>query len=114
MSRMTRLQYNAMRPSSDRKQTLKEFMAMANREAKRRMIADGIIEDPSRKEPKFQFHWEATVTHVGSTGGIVKANTRGEARALIKKELGLSKNASLNKYILKIVRVPNAATPAIS
>lgn len=75
------------------------------REVKRKLIADGKIVDPSKRAPKYQYHWT-----IGDRdqGGIVAANTTGEARGLIKKQIGI-KRGRLPQCI-KIVRIPNDAT----
>jgi len=75
------------------------------REVRRRLIADGKIVDPSKNPPKWQYHWT-----VGDRdqGGIVCANTTGEARGLIKKQIGIKKGRLPN--CIKIVRIPNDAS----
>ncbi len=80
----------------------KERLAFLFREVKRRLIKDGKIVDPSKNPPKYQYHWT-----VGDRdqGGIVVANTMGEARGLIKKQIGI-KRGRLPQCIT-IVRIIN-------
>lgn len=84
------------------KQTKKEKLAFLFREVKRRLIKDGKIDDPSKRPPKYQYHWT-----VGDRdqGGIVAANTMGEARGLIKKQIGIKKGRL--PQCIKIVRIIN-------
>jgi hypothetical protein len=107
MSRSTQMQYVLSRPSTRPQMTRKEFLVKVQREMKRRMIADGVIEDPRTKRPKFDWHWSIGET----TGGIVQANTRGEARAQIKHRLKLHR-LPVGITIIKIA--PNANSPAIT
>src|SRR5438105_3742326 len=81
--RQTRLEYTN-KVGRGPKVSASEFMAKVKRLMKRRMVADGVIE-PTSTRPKFDWQWS---NDAGTIGGTVQANTRGEARALIKKELG--------------------------
>ncbi len=87
----------------------KERLAFLFREVKRRLIKDGKIDDPSKRPPKYQYHWT-----VGDRdqGGIVVANTMGEARGLIKKQIGI-KRGRLPQCI-KIVRIINDSSSSPS
>lgn len=88
-------------PIRPMKITPKEFMEKLRREVKRRLVADGLVVDPSKQPPKYEWHWM-----LGDRYGIVRANTSGEARGRIKQELGLKDR--LPKEI-QIVRIdPNA------
>lgn len=82
------------------KVTPEQVMEKLRREVKRRLLADGLISDPSKAPPKYEWHWM-----LGDQYGIVRANTSGEARGKIKQELGLKKR--LPKEI-QIVRVDHA------
>jgi len=75
------------------------------REVKRRLIADGRIEDTSKRAKKYQYHWT-----VGDRdqGGIVLADHAGEARGLIKKQIGIKKGRL--PQCIKIVRIDNDST----
>jgi hypothetical protein len=112
------MQYVLSRPSTLPKLTKRQILTKLQREVKRRMIADGVIEDPSQREPRFEWHWEYVDSVLGNLvhhgGGVVKADTRSEARALIKEELGRTvpttfsnlKRLPHNISIVKVV--PNA------
>jgi hypothetical protein len=65
-------------------------LSYLKRQMKRKMIADGVIVDPRNAPPKYQWEWQHD-----DTNGVVDANTRGEARALIKKAMFLSPNKRL-------------------
>jgi hypothetical protein len=78
------------------------------REIKRRLIASGQMTDPRLAPPRYEWHWSVG----GNKGGVVQANTKGEARARIKEALGLRKKDTFPS-VIKIVRVtPNADTQA--
>lgn len=99
MSRRTRLQQPV--PIRGVKLTTAEYMVKLRREVKRRLIADGLISDPSKQPPKYEWHWK-----LGERGGIVVANNGGEARGLIKKELGLKQRLPNHIQIVRVI--PNA------
>jgi hypothetical protein len=94
--------------STVRKTTKKDRFKRFYREVRRRLIADGKIVDPSKNPPKYQYHWT-----VGDRdeGGIVYANTTGEARGLIKKWLGIKKGRL--PEVIKIVRIDNAVSSTL-
>lgn len=89
------------------KPSKKARLAFLYREVKRRLIKDGKIDDPSKRPPKYQYHWT-----VGDRdqGGIVVANTMGEARGLIKKQIGIKKGRL--PQCIKIVRIINDSSPS--
>lgn len=104
MSRRT--QHETIRQPRRRPHTKREMAAGLFREVKRRLIASGQMSDPSLAPPKYDWHWCIS----GNRGGIVSANTKGEAKALIKEALGLRKKDTLPS-VIKIVRVsPDANT----
>jgi hypothetical protein len=70
--------------------TYEEVLGYLKRQMKRQMIADGLIVDPSKAPPKYLWNW-----YHEDKNGEVTANTRGEARSLIKKALGVSPNKRL-------------------
>jgi hypothetical protein len=78
--------HDVVRGPAQKKFSPREKAELVAREVKRRLIAQGIMSDPSKREPKFEFHWQ---TASGQIGGIEKANTKGEARARIKASLGV-------------------------
>lgn len=57
--------------------------------------------------PKFQFHWHMPD---GMTGGLVWANTTGEARAQIKKNLGIGSHGRLPSSVSIIRSILKPAT----
>ena len=67
-------------------------MAKVKRQIKRKAVADGVIVDPAKRPPRHTWAWECPD---GLTGGIVKANTRSEARSLIKSRLSIPKKRRL-------------------
>ena len=81
--RQTRLEYTN-KIGRGPKVSVSEFMAKVKRLMKRRMAADGVL-DKSDDRPRFDWQWS---NDAGTVGGTVQANTRGEARAQIKKVLG--------------------------
>ncbi len=88
------------------KKTKKEMAAQMAREIKRRLIKHGLVTDPSLNPPKYEFHWA-----LGQRGGgIVKANTAGEGRGLIKAALGLRSKDTLPSNITIVRVTPSAAT----
>jgi hypothetical protein len=100
MSRSTR---HEIRPATAgrRKVTKREAAALLAREIKRRLISAGQMLNPALAGPKFTFAW--SVGDSRGVGGMVDANTTGEARALIKKRLGLKKRDTL-PHVVKIER----------
>ncbi len=88
-----------------RKTTKAERFKKFYREVKRKLIADGKIADPSKREKKFQYHWTIGTR---DEGGIVLADTTGEARGLIKKQLGIKKGRL--PECITFVRIPNDST----
>jgi hypothetical protein len=111
MARTTRFQYFERLPLGRRKIGFDEALGMVKRQIKRKAIADGLIVDPATRPPKYQWSWEcpAGMTSVtftmkqgdlsdvseNPTSGVVAADTRSEARGLIKKHLGISKKDRL-------------------
>ncbi len=69
------------------RQDLINFMV---RRSKRELIRMGIVPDPATRPPKYKFSW-----NYGEITGVVYANDRFSARALIKTELGVPKNKRL-------------------
>lgn len=95
MSRMTRQQWQDRITSYTRLgRSVGDLVSRIKRQMKRHLIRDGKIQDPATARPRFEWHW---CTPEGSVGGSVSANTKGEARALVKKELGIKKNRRLPK-----------------
>jgi len=90
--RQTRRQYQDRLPLRSRKIGFEEALARIKREAKRRMVADGIIVDPSKRPPRHQWDWECLSA---GKGGTVQADTRSESRSLIRSMLGLRKKDRL-------------------
>lgn len=85
------------------RKTFPEIIAMMKREMKRRAVQDGYIFDPASMPPKYEWHW-----NLGEKKGVVVANTKGEARAFIKKELNLTERLPVN---INIERKVNANKP---
>ncbi len=88
--RQTRQQYQSRLPLRRRKIGFEEALALVKREVKRRMVADGVIADPAKRPPRFHWNWECT-----GKSGTVQADTRSDARGLIKSKLGLRKKDRL-------------------
>ena len=84
--RRTRLEYFDAIPRRPRKISYDEALAMVKRQIKRKAIADGVIEDPSQRKPRVEWNW-----CLEDKDGTVFADTRSEARNLIKKALGVRK-----------------------
>lgn len=99
MSRMTR--HDLVRTSRPTR-TRKKVTEFARRELKRQVVAHGLLPNPAEQPPKYRWSWKWD-----SCGGVVEANTRGEARARIKQKLDLPKRARLPKE-LQIERLCNA------
>lgn len=71
-----------------RPMTHEELMRCIAKQAKAEAIKKGLVKP---KEPRTEsFEWS-----LGDKSGVVVASTRSEARSLIKKELGISKNRRL-------------------
>ena len=84
--RQTRKQYHNRLALRGKKIGFDEALARVKREIKRRAIADGVIEDPSQRKPRAEWNW-----CLEDKDGTVFADTRSEARNLIKKALGVRK-----------------------
>jgi hypothetical protein len=111
MARTTRFQYFERLPFRRRKISFDEALGMVKRQIKRKAVADGLIVDPATRPPKCQWAWECPPGTISATynmkdgellsvtenptSGVVAANTRSEARSLIKKQLGVSKKDRL-------------------
>ncbi len=102
--RRTRLEYYESLPRRPRKIGFHEALAMVKRQITRKAIADGLILDPRLNPPRYEWHWESD----GQTG-IVHANTRSEARSLIKQKLGLRKKDRLPTYVTIVKVDPDAS-----
>lgn len=102
--RRTRVEYFESLPRRPRKIGYQEALAKVKREIKRKAIAGGVILDPRLNPPRFEWHWELD----GQTG-IVRANTRSEARGLVKKTLGLKERLPVHTAITKVD--PDASCP---
>ena len=92
MTRTTRRQYQEQVAARQgvRTPTKREVVKKAARRIIRQLIGAGQIPDPATRGPRNKFAWS-----FGEKYGNVKANTRSQARALIKKELGINKNDRL-------------------
>ena len=88
--RQTRRQYEDRLPLRSRKIGFEKALARVRREIKRKAVADGVIVDPAQRPPRHQWQWS-----LGDKGGSVRADTRSEARGLIKSKLGLRKKGRL-------------------
>lgn len=95
--RRTRIEYFESLPRRPRKIGFHEALATVKRQIKREAIADGVILDPRLNPPRFEWHWE-----LDGRNGIVQANTRSEARGLIKKALGLKDRLPVHASIVKV------------
>ena len=92
--RRTRREYQDSLPVHPHKLTFGEALGKVRRQIKRKAVADGLIEDPARRPPRHTWAWECYDSE-GPVGGIVKADTRSEARSLIKSKLGIPKKRRL-------------------
>lgn len=70
------------------KQETKEAIDAIGRKIRRDMIANNLMPDPKKRAPRQRWAWQCGEPG-DRKGGIVAADTRSQARALIKKELGL-------------------------
>jgi hypothetical protein len=68
---------------------------------KRQLINDGLIMDPAKRPPRYHFNWVW-----GDLNGAVAADSAGEARGLIKANLGLPKKKRLPQDV-SITRTTN-------
>lgn len=106
MSRMERRDYLLTKSPRPRKFTKREMAAKLFREIKRRLIADGKVTDPASAPPKYRYHWGLGMN--SSVGGIVEANTAGEARSIIKSALNLRPKDRLPKVVVMVREAMNA------
>ena len=104
--RRTRIEYFESIPHRPRKVSYDEALAMVKRQIKRKAITDGVILDPRNNPPRFEWHWELD----GQTG-IVRGNTRSDARACIKEKVGLKKKDRLPVHITIVKVDPDADCP---
>lgn len=75
------------KPSAATQKRMKDRLFRA---VKRQLIDQGVIMDPSARPPKYQFTWA-----YGELTGECFADTRSEARAIIKRDLGIPKKQRL-------------------
>lgn len=90
MARMTKMEHFqrfARRKPAEKKITRLEAQAMLNTLVKRQAVAAGVI-DPTKA--RFRWQW-----HCDGESGYVEANTRSEARGLVKKALGVPRKERL-------------------
>ena len=73
----------------------------AQKQIKRQLIESGQMQDPKKRRPKYLYIWDCN-----GVIGRVEADTSGDARALIKAQLGISKKKRLPEGI-EIVRQLN-------
>jgi hypothetical protein len=91
------------------KQETKAAIDAIGRKIKRDMIDNGLIADPSKRAPRHRWAWQCGEPG-DRKGGIVAADTRSQARALIKKEMGLKPQHRLPVGIqIEIIGGGNAA-----
>lgn len=102
MTRNSRLEYLASRNIPPKPLTRRELVKLMAKRLKRQLIEKGMIPDPSKRPPYYTFHWT-----YGEQTGKVRADTRSQAKAAIKKELGI-KSGRLPQE----VEISNAAQPA--
>jgi hypothetical protein len=118
--RRTRKEFLDSIPHRPRKTNFNEVLGLVKRQIKRKAIADGLIVDPATRPPRYQWAWEIPKTatfnvedgkllSVNETSGIVEANTKGEARSLIKSQLGLRKKDRLPLAIV-VTKVERSAS----
>lgn len=62
---------------------------------KRQLIDDGTIMDPAKRPPLYRFEWSW-----GDIKGNVVADTKSDARSLVKHALALPKKARLPKGVI--------------
>jgi hypothetical protein len=111
--RQTRLEYTGQRIRGP-KLSVEAFMAKVKRLMARRMVSDGAVERKTSTvewyfKVKFRLPTNATYQDIiqknNEVCGFVKANTRSEARAEIKRVLGVKR---LPAGIILFREVPNA------
>jgi hypothetical protein len=123
--RRTRREYFDSLPFRIPKTNFDEVLALVKRQIKRKAIADGVIVDPAQRPPRCKWAWELPAGAISATfnmkdgelhsvtenptGGIVDADTRSEARGLIKSKLGLRKKDRLPIGIT-IIKVEGSAS----
>jgi len=100
--RQTRRQYQERLPLRSRKIGFEAALAKVQREIKRKAVADCVILDPSKRPPRFEWQWE-----YGVQNGVVQADTRSQARSLIKTQLNLRKNQRLPFGISIVKGIPD-------
>ncbi len=89
--KQTRWQYmTQLSQRMKRKIGFDEALEMLKRQIKRKAIADGLIVDPAKRPPRFSWAWE-----FAGQSGIVEADSRSDARGLIKTKLGITKKDRL-------------------
>lgn len=81
------------RPSIS-KQTQQDLIQFMFRRQKRELIKRGVIQDPANRPSRFKFVWKH-----GNLGGVVYADGRSEARAIIKRTLGIPKKKRLPQSV---------------
>jgi hypothetical protein len=62
---------------------------------KRQLIDEGLIMDPAKRPPRYRFEWAW-----GDITGAVVADTKSDARSLVKRALALPKNARLPQSVV--------------
>lgn len=93
MSRRTRKQYaERLARVHEPKHSFPEALEMLKREIKRRAVADGVIVDPSTDRPRYDWHYEVvSLEHSIAASGVIEGGTKSEARAIVKRDLGLKR-----------------------
>jgi len=104
--RRTRIEYLESLPRRPHKIGYQEALSRVKREIKRKAIADGVILDPRLNPPRFEWHWECN-----GQNGMVRANTRSEARGLVKEKHGLRKKDRLPTHATLVKVEPDADCP---
>lgn len=105
--RMTRFEYMQERARLDTKTpklSMQQAMTLLKRQVRSQLKKDGLLST----EPRFEFHWTYGDLEHGGAQGMVKAGSRGEARGLIKKALGIAQKLRLPQAV-NIVRVDTHA-----
>jgi hypothetical protein len=89
MTRRTKFEHfeRGLPPKKEKKITREEAQDILNRVFKRAAIERGLV-DPTKGKFRFQWHYD------GETGEV-EANSRSEARGLVKKALGIGKSGRL-------------------
>jgi hypothetical protein len=103
MSRATRRSTNLgpRKVTGLTKPNQKKLLEVLFRRQRRELIQKGLIPDPRDRPPRWRFDWT-----YGDLTDSVYAETRSEARALIKTDLGIRKNKRLPIEVV-IERYPN-------